>query len=130
MVLMADEQPGRPRALDDLLGQQVRYRGEEWTVRYSEVARRVVLEKPVELEGVLAALRHGVLVLQTDPQDYANQALPTTRDAAVQEWLTLDAMITGAGIHGRFTTAGIAALERRLAVMTALLADMSPEATE
>jgi hypothetical protein len=117
---MANEQKP-PRALDDLLGRRVRMDGHEWSVRYSEAQRRVVLERPLEMELFLGALRDGAVKLGTDADAIAAQGPPTTRDAALREWLFLDALIAGGRLHGTLTEPELAALEQRIGVLTAYL---------
>ncbi len=109
------------RERDDLLGQKVHYDGQDWTVRYSEVTKRVVLERPIDTAPVLQALRDGAAVRQTDPAELAGQPLPGTREAAAREWLMLDAMIAGGRTHRTMGSEGIDLLERRLVLLTAFL---------
>lgn len=116
---MTDDRP--TRALDDLLGQKVHVRGQEWTVRYSEVARQVVLERPIDMDPVLQAMREGKATLQTDPEDLLKANPPDSRAGAVREWLLLDAIIAGGRTHGLLSEEAIAVLERRLALVTAVL---------
>jgi len=113
----------KPRSLDDLIGQRVHYQGQDWTVRYSEVTKAIVLERPVDVEPMLRAMRDGALVLQGDPAEFAAQPMPSTREACGREWRILDAMIAGGRTHGTLMPEAIALLEQRLAVLTAHLAD-------
>jgi hypothetical protein len=111
--------------LDDLLGRRIMIDGYEWTLRYSRVKKRLVLERPNEpgaVEQMLQSVREGGAILRIEPDAIERSELPQTREDALLEIALFEAALEGRRRARPLSAALQQALLRRLEAVRARLA--------
>ena len=120
---MADKKRIPP--LDDLLGRRIMIDGYEWTLRYSRVKKRLVLERPNEpgaFEQMLQSVRKGAAILRIEPEAIERSDLPETREDALLEIALFEAALEGGRRARPLSSALQQALLWRLEAVRARLA--------
>lgn len=111
--------------LHELLGRTIRYRGQDWTVAVGFDGRPCLQQRlsTAAFETLLAAMREGALLMSGDGSEYRSASIPATRSAIECEMQIHEAMLEGHRHHKTLSAEQVVALQTRLALLRAALAD-------